>query len=85
MALNQNTVFINFLRSISKLLFWFSIVFSLLCLPCLFYGALGNDVNLKVDVYSGVVVWEKMIDYSGTKAVFSDVTRSLNQPFIPLV
>lgn len=85
MALIQNTVFINFLHSISKLLFWFSIMFSLSCLPCLFYGALGNEVNLKVDVYSGVVVWEKMIDYSGTKTVFSDVTRSLNQPFIPLV
>ena len=85
MAIIQNTVFINFLLSTSKILFWFSIVFSFSFMPCLFYGAFGNEVNLKVDVYSGNIVWEKMVDYSGTKPVFADVTRSLNQPSIPLV
>lgn len=81
----QKSTYIKLLSSFSKLLFWFSIVFSLAYMPCLFAGAFGNEVNLKVDVYSGNIVWEKIIDYSDASPVISDVKIYDNQSITSVV
>lgn len=69
------------LYSISKLAFWFSVIFSLVLSSVLFYAAFGGDVPLTVKVESNGAIYEKEYLHSPTEKLEKEVLRSSSSPF----
>jgi hypothetical protein len=57
----KNINLINLLNYFSKVFCFLAITFAVLWLPCLFYGASGHEVNLKVNMNTADVFWEKRL------------------------
>lgn len=62
MDMHSKSTTISLLYLITKLSFWFSVIFSLVLSSVLFYGVLGNDIPLTVSVEANDAIYEK--DYS---------------------
>ena len=56
----NNSALIKLLYFCSKLTLGLS-TFSLAIIPCLLLGSFGKEVNLKVNIETGNVIWEKYI------------------------
>tara|TARA_B110000444_G_scaffold166386_1_gene155528 strand:- start:171 stop:881 length:711 start_codon:yes stop_codon:yes gene_type:complete len=52
---------IKLLHYFSKLFCVLAIIFAVLWIPCLIYGTYGREVNLKVNMHTADVFWEKKI------------------------
>ena len=63
----NNSALIKLLYFCSKLTLGLSILFSLAIIPCLLLGSFGKEVNLKVNIETGNVVWEKYIEIVDSK------------------
>ena len=63
----NNSALIKLLYLCSKLTLGFSILFSLAITPCLILGSFGKEVNLKVNIETGNVFWEKYIEIDDSK------------------
>ena len=63
----NNSALIKLLYFCSKLTLGFSILFSLAIIPCLILGSFGKEVNLKVNLETGNVFWEKYIEINDSK------------------
>jgi len=63
----SNSALIKLLYFCSKLVLVISILFSLAITPCLLLGSLGKEVNLKVNIETGNVIWEKYIEIVDSK------------------
>lgn len=74
----NNSTLIKLLYFFSKLTFGFSILFALAVIPCLISGSLGKEVNLKVNIETGNVFWEKYIKIKESKSLLGDRISSDN-------
>ena len=74
----NNSTLIKLLYFFSKLTFGFSILFALVVSPCLISGSLGKEVNLKVNIETGNVFWEKYITIEESKSLLDDSISSDN-------
>lgn len=63
----SNSALIKLLYFCSKLVLVLSILFSLAITPCLLLGSFGKEVNLKVNIETGNVIWEKYIEIVDSK------------------
>ena len=63
----NNSALIKLLYFCSKLTLGLSILFSLAIIPCLLLGSFGKEVNLKVNIETGNVIWEKYIEIVDSK------------------
>ena len=63
----NNSALIKLLYFCSKLTLGFSILFSLAIIPYLILGSFGKEVNLKVNIETGNVFWEKYIEIDDSK------------------
>ena len=63
----NNSAFIKLLYLCSKLTLGLSILFSLAITPCLILGSFGKEVNLKVNIETGNVFWEKYVEIDNSK------------------
>jgi len=63
----NNSALIKLLHFCSKLTLGFSILFSLAIIPCLILGSFSKEVNLKVNIETGNVFWEKYIEIDDSK------------------
>ncbi|MCR9290459.1 MAG: DUF2975 domain-containing protein [Bacteroidetes bacterium] len=55
---------IKFLYFVTRVLFWLSILFSVIIFSVLIYGAFGNDIGVRVSISSGDMIIQETIDYS---------------------
>lgn len=55
---------IKFLYFVTRVLFWLSILFSVIIFSVLIYGAFGNDIGVRVSISSGDIIIQETIDYS---------------------
>ena len=63
----SNSALIKLLYFCSKLVLVISILFSLAITPFLLLGSFGKEVNLKVNIETGNVIWEKYIEIVDSK------------------
>ena len=63
----NNSALIKLLYFCSKIALGLSILFSLAIIPCLLLGSFGKEVNLKVNIETGNVFWEKYIEIFDSK------------------
>lgn len=74
----NNSTLIKLLYFFSKLTFGFWALFALAVIPCLISGSLGKEVNLKVNIETGNVYWEKYIEFEESKSLLGDKILSDN-------
>ena len=74
----NNSTLIKLLYFFSKLTFGFWVLFALAVIPCLISGSLGKEVNLKVNIETGNVYWEKYIEFEESKSLLGDKILSDN-------
>ena len=74
----NNSSLIKLLYFFSKLTFGFWVLFALAVIPCLISGSLGKEVNLKVNIETGNVYWEKYIEFEESKSLLGDKILSDN-------